>query len=79
MRIVMTEGAGLVIAGLTLGASGAYWLSRYLSSLLYGVSSVDTWSFVAPALLLALAAMAACGVPARRAASVDPMVTLRAD
>jgi len=79
MRLIMTECGFLVLAGLAVGAGGAYWLSRYLSSLLFGVTSLDAPSFIGSALLLAIAAMAACGLPARRAARVDPMVTLRAD
>jgi putative ABC transport system permease protein len=79
MCLVLKEGGALVLTGVALGAVGAYGLTRYLSTLLYGVTSTDAVTFAGSALLLGLAAMLACCLPARRAARVDPMVTLRAD
>jgi predicted permease len=75
--LVIGKGMRLVGVGLLLGAAGALGATRVLANLLYGVSPTDTITFAAMALLLALAALAACSVPARRAARVDPIVALR--
>ena len=58
---------------------GAYFVGRTLQGMWYGVEAVDPIAFGAVALLLLGSAMLACLVPARRAASVDPMVALRQD
>ena len=64
-------------AGLVLGALGAYAAARQLRSMLYGVTPADPWTFSAVTILLAaVAALAAC-IPARRAATLDPAITLR--
>ena len=77
VRLVMTESGWLVLAGVVLGVAGAFGLARYVSTLLYGIGASDAATFLVTALGLASAAMAASYVPARRAASVDPLVTLR--
>jgi ABC-type lipoprotein release transport system permease subunit len=59
------------------GLAGAAGITRYLSSLLYGVRPNDALTFVAVALLLIAVALLACYIPARRATKVDPMVALR--
>ncbi len=56
---------------------GAFVLTRTLSGLVYGVGTLDPLTFVAVPLLLSAVALLACLVPARRAASVDPITTLR--
>lgn len=63
--------------GLALGAAGALAAARQFQSMLYGVAPADPWTFAAVAALLAAAATAAAYIPARRAASLDPAVTLR--
>ena len=77
--IVLTESGWLVLAGVVLGAAGAFGVTRYFSSLLYGVSAGDATTFLLAAAGLAATAMIACYFPARRAARVDPLVTLRAE
>ncbi|HVF43831.1 MAG TPA: ABC transporter permease [Pyrinomonadaceae bacterium] len=77
LRLVMRQGFVLVVLGLALGTACAYALTRYLASLLYGVSTSDPLAFSAGAVLLALAALLASYLPARRATKVDPTVALR--
>jgi putative ABC transport system permease protein len=67
----------LAVAGLGIGIAGALGLTRFLSSLLYGVKPADPLTFVAVSLVLSGVAMLACYIPARRAAKVDPIVALR--
>ena len=72
-------GHGLAVAGVGIGIGvvGAAAASRVLSSLLYGVRAIDPVTFVVTAALLLLAATVACAIPARRAAAVDPVATMR--
>jgi len=73
-RLILRQG-GLVIAlGITAGLGAALWLSRYLRTQLYAVSPVDPGVYATVAGLLAAVAIAACLIPARRAAKVDPTV-----
>ena len=77
--LVMREGLGLAGAGLTLGLAGAFGLTRFLGSQLFGVAPTDLATFAAVTTLLAVVALAATIAPAHRAASVDPLVTLRSE
>jgi putative ABC transport system permease protein len=77
LRSVMGEGAKLSMAGIALGMAGAFALMRVLSGELYGVAATDPLTFGGVAILVAVVAMTACYVPARRAMKVDPMVALR--
>jgi putative ABC transport system permease protein len=77
LSLVLKEGLALAASGLGLGLIGAFFVGRALSSLLYGVSSIDSIALCAVTMMLFAAAFIACYVPARRAASVDPMVALR--
>ncbi|HKQ04031.1 MAG TPA: ABC transporter permease [Blastocatellia bacterium] len=77
LRMVMGQGLRLTAAGIGGGLLASVLLTRYLSSLLFGVSATDTVTFAAVALFLAGVALVASFVPARRAARTDPMVALR--
>ena len=77
LRLFMSHGMKLVLLGLVIGLGGAYALTRLMSSLLFGVSTTDTVTFVVVALVLTAVGVLACYLPARRAAKVDPLVALR--
>jgi putative ABC transport system permease protein len=77
LRLVMGQGMALALAGLTLGFAGSLGLTRLLSTLLFGVGARDPLTMAAAAGLLAAVALAACYIPARRAATLDPLVALR--
>ena len=76
IRLVMREGGVITIAGVIAGLAAGLFAARSLSAVLYGVPSSDPVSLTAAASLLSATAMAACYVPARRAARVDPARTL---
>jgi predicted permease len=77
--LVLKQGLGTTIVGLAIGIAGAAALTRLMSQLLYGVEPLDVLSFaLAPTVLLGVA-IAACLVPARRAAATDPAEALRGD
>jgi len=77
LRMVVGEGVALVTAGIGIGLAGALALTRFLSSLLFGVEPRDPLTFAAVSLLLAVVALLAAYIPAQRAANVDPIVALR--
>jgi putative ABC transport system permease protein len=77
VRMVVKEGFTLSVIGIALGLAGALSLTRFLSSLMFGLSATDPLTFIITSLLLALVALLASYVPARRAARVDPMIALR--
>jgi predicted permease len=77
LRLVLGHGLRLMLAGVGLGLVLAFVLTRFLSSLLLGVTSTDALTFSSVALLLCAVALFACFIPARRAMRVDPMVALR--
>jgi putative ABC transport system permease protein len=76
-RLVLGQGTRLTLLGIGLGIVAALIVTRLMATLLYGISATDPLTFVAVALLLALVALAACYIPARRATRVDPIVALR--
>jgi putative ABC transport system permease protein len=75
--LVLKEGAKFALTGITLGLAGAFIVTRWLSSELYGVKSTDPITYAGVALLMGLISMLACYIPARRAMRVDPLVALR--
>jgi len=77
LRLILSQGTRLVLVGIAIGILGAIGLTRLMASQLFQISTTDPLTFAAVALTLALVALAACYVPARRATKVEPMVALR--
>jgi len=77
LQMVLGEGAKLALVGVAIGVVAAFGLTRLMANMLFGVSAHDLLSFAGVAGLLLLVALAACYIPARRAAKVNPMVALR--
>ncbi|MEK6322867.1 MAG: ABC transporter permease [Acidobacteriota bacterium] len=77
LKLVMKQGIKLTFIGLALGLAGSWAATRMLVSLLYGVSATDPFTFIGVSLLLAMVALFACYIPARRATKVDPLVAAR--
>jgi putative ABC transport system permease protein len=76
MRLVLGEGMFVILVGLGIGFAGSLASTRFLSSLLFGVTATDPLTFAGVIIMLALVALA-CYIPARRAVRVDPMIALR--
>jgi putative ABC transport system permease protein len=79
LRMILGQGMALALAGVGLGLFGALWLTRVLQQLLFEVAPTDPLTYVGVAVVLGLAALVACYVPARRAARVDPIIALRTE
>ena len=77
LKLVLRQAGLFVLLGIGIGLAGAWGLTRFLGSLLYGVEVRDLTTFVTVAALMAAMALVACAVPARRATKVDPIVALR--
>ncbi len=77
VALVVRHGAGAALAGVVLGVLAAVWLTRLMERLLFGVGRLDPMTFVTVPLTLALVALAASLIPARRAVAVDPVIALR--
>jgi ABC-type antimicrobial peptide transport system permease subunit len=74
---VLLNGFRLIAAGILGGLAASYALTRFLASQISGVSATDPATFAAVAAIVASAGLAACLVPARRAARLDPLIALR--
>lgn len=77
LRLILGQGIWLTGTGLLIGAAASLGLARLMSSLLFGVSASDPLTYIAVVILLAVVALLACYLPARRAMRTDPMVALR--
>jgi len=77
LRMVLQKGFVLLAAGIAIGLFASFGLTRFLKSQIWGVSATDPWTFGAVVALVVITGLAACLLPARRAASVDPLVALR--
>jgi putative ABC transport system permease protein len=77
--MILSQGMALVLVGVALGVAGAFALTRALKSFLFGVTPTDPATFGMVVAVLTVAAFAACYIPARRAAQVDPLRALRAE
>jgi putative ABC transport system permease protein len=79
LKLVVAQGMRLVVAGVAIGLLTALALTRLMTNMLFGVTATDPLTFAGVALLLALVALIACLIPARRAAKTEPMIALRTE
>jgi putative ABC transport system permease protein len=77
VRLVMSRIARAVVAGVVVGSVAAVFASRALTGFLYGVTPTDAPTFVAAIVVMVLASLAACALPARRALRMDPSIAMR--
>ncbi len=77
LQMVLGRGIVLIGAGIAIGLSASYGLTRFLASQIWGVSATDPWAFGAVVVLMAGVGSLACYLPARRATLVDPLVALK--
>jgi putative ABC transport system permease protein len=77
LKLVLFQGLGLTLIGLAIGVGGSLALTRTMASLLYGVGVRDPLTMGSVAVILAVVALGACYVPARRATKIDPLIALR--
>jgi predicted permease len=76
-RMILREGGVLLAIGLTVGVIGALFATRVIRGLLFGIAPGDPVTFVGVAVMMAAIGIAACWIPARRAARIDPAITMR--
>lgn len=77
MKLIIGQGLLLVTIGVALGLGASFAVTRLIASLLFGVTPTNATTFIAVSVGLALLALFACYIPARRATKVDPLVALR--
>ena len=78
-NMVVAQGMGLAVVGIVLGMAGAFWLVRFLTAFLFGVTARDPVVFVGVPLVLTAIAFLSVWLPARRASRIDPIIALRAE
>jgi len=79
LRMILRQSLVLVVAGIAIGLMAAFGLTRFMSSLLFGVGQTDLLTFALPPVLLLIVALLASLLPARRAGTVDPVTALRSE
>jgi ABC-type antimicrobial peptide transport system permease subunit len=79
MRLILKQGTRLTVIGIAIGLALSFAATRLLAGLLYGIKPGDPATYAGVSLLLAVIALVSCYLPARRAASTDPMTALRAE
>jgi putative ABC transport system permease protein len=77
LKLVLSRAMVLAVIGIGIGIVGAFALTRYMTTLLFGVKPVDVITFIGVSILLAAVVLVACLVPARRAAKIDPLEALK--
>src|SRR6185503_11480205 len=77
LKLIVGQGMGVVMIGVVIGLAGAFAATRLMASLLFEVSAKDPVTLVVVTAVLAIVALVACYIPARRATKVDPLVALR--
>lgn len=77
LKLVIGRGVGLAFFGIVLGLVASFGLTRFIASLLYGVTALDPMVFIGVSILLLAVSVLACYIPARRATKVDPLIALR--
>jgi putative ABC transport system permease protein len=79
LRLVLAQGGRISAAGIVIGSAASVGLARFMANLLYAVRALDPATFAAVAFMLALIAMVASYIPARRTLRVDPLLALRSE
>jgi putative ABC transport system permease protein len=77
LNLILKGGMKLALIGIAIGLAAAFWLTRLMTSLLFGVTHADAVTFVTVTIVLMFVALLGCYIPARRATKVDPLVALR--